>query len=89
MRVQEILHERQVQAQLIGQPWGHYRPAVQELRQLPERPGPLHWHRDRLLGPPAPSPQLGGQGPIVTMGDDLQRPRPPDQGLERHPPSGL
>jgi hypothetical protein len=59
MGLQETLDERRVKAQLVGQPCGLDRLAVEELRQFPERPGSHHRHRDRFLGPPAPGPQLG------------------------------
>jgi hypothetical protein len=62
---------------------------VEELRQLPQRPRPLHRHRDRLLGPPATGPQLRVERALLTRRDHLQGEGAPDQGLERHAPAGL
>ena len=65
------------------------RDAIQQFRQLAERARPLHRHRDRLMGPPAPHPELGVQRPILTRCEALESQCPSDQGLERHPPTGF
>jgi hypothetical protein len=82
MGVQEILDERLVQAQRVGQPRGLKGPAVEQLRQLPQRPRPLDRHGDRFPGPPAPRPQLGGQRPVLARREEVQGVGPPDQGLQ-------
>jgi hypothetical protein len=50
MGLQQILDARRVQAQLVGQPRGLDRLAVEALRQLPQRPRVLDRHRNRFLG---------------------------------------